>query len=558
MLPALPERPLRFSPDALRRPTAQRYFLDDQSFSVAKSPMPDYSPASCSSPVDSSVPSSPPASLDFLPKAADDQFPLTPTTLSSLSLSALHDGHDELGEADDGIVLPSFDPGLSMKNKSLHDQDPEDLRSESSADASSDHVRRAMPAVDDTSLEAEPSRHVDYLSHEWKEEDIWSSWRYVVARRHVYSNGIRLENASWRTWAKSKYRLGTISPEQLNWLKDCDVTWLYGPLKASIKHLRSHESPPPSRLETPSSTGDRKPILKKKTMSETILQRSLTQHTLLKHAGAILQAQEAENPRIRAPFARSTSDFRGIRISSTTLSTRNTTTSSGTMSPNEKRHIHFNNEVVQCIAVDVKDGDEDDDYWPNRIDDDSSSDDGLVMMNQLPSSKGSMTSSRSTSRTSASSESKTIAPLPPTTLKYRSDTPEPSVSQTMAAWSFNRPRSTSSPTPSVETIRPSAPQANFLLDDGEEFDDGLDFHWQPKQCASHSDGDRDGSHPWFVNPKDEEELEMDRRLHLTPSGMLMPYEERESTSNTVLGRVIDTVNTARDIAHVIWNVGWLR
>lgn len=27
-------------------------------------------------------------------------------------------------------------------------------------------------AADDTSLEDEPSRHVDYLSHDWKKEDI--------------------------------------------------------------------------------------------------------------------------------------------------------------------------------------------------------------------------------------------------------------------------------------------------------------------------------------------------------------------------------------------------
>ena len=73
------------------------------------------------------------------------------------------------------------------------------------------------PAADDTLLEVEPSRHVDYLSHAWKEEDIWTSWRYVTARKHVYSNGVRLENASWRTWAKAKHKLGTISPETLNW-----------------------------------------------------------------------------------------------------------------------------------------------------------------------------------------------------------------------------------------------------------------------------------------------------------------------------------------------------
>ena len=72
-------------------------------------------------------------------------------------------------------------------------------------------------AGDDMAIKSEPTRHVDYLSHNWKEEDIWQSWRHVVARRKVYSNSMRLENASWRTWSKSKNRLKTVSPETLNW-----------------------------------------------------------------------------------------------------------------------------------------------------------------------------------------------------------------------------------------------------------------------------------------------------------------------------------------------------
>lgn len=72
-------------------------------------------------------------------------------------------------------------------------------------------------AGDDSAIESEPTRHVDYLSHNWKEEDIWSSWRHIVSKRNVYPNSSRLENASWRTWAKSKYRLKTVSPETLNW-----------------------------------------------------------------------------------------------------------------------------------------------------------------------------------------------------------------------------------------------------------------------------------------------------------------------------------------------------
>ncbi len=72
-------------------------------------------------------------------------------------------------------------------------------------------------AEDDTAVRALPSRHVDYLSHNWKEEDIWKSWKYIVSRRGDYSNSARLENASWRTWMKSKNKLKTVSPETLNW-----------------------------------------------------------------------------------------------------------------------------------------------------------------------------------------------------------------------------------------------------------------------------------------------------------------------------------------------------
>ena len=70
---------------------------------------------------------------------------------------------------------------------------------------------------DDSAARQEPSRHVDYLSHEWREEDIWASWRHIVSKRKVYGERSRLENASWRTWAKSKYRLRTVTPEKLNW-----------------------------------------------------------------------------------------------------------------------------------------------------------------------------------------------------------------------------------------------------------------------------------------------------------------------------------------------------
>ena len=58
---------------------------------------------------------------------------------------------------------------------------------------------------------------VDYLSHEWQEEDVWASWRATTKHKASMANGVRLENASWRTWNKQRNNLKTISPETLNW-----------------------------------------------------------------------------------------------------------------------------------------------------------------------------------------------------------------------------------------------------------------------------------------------------------------------------------------------------
>jgi hypothetical protein len=70
---------------------------------------------------------------------------------------------------------------------------------------------------DDTAASSSPRQNVDYLSYDWKKEDIWSSWRYIVSNRDQFGNSARLENASWRNWMKVKDNLKTISPDDLNW-----------------------------------------------------------------------------------------------------------------------------------------------------------------------------------------------------------------------------------------------------------------------------------------------------------------------------------------------------
>ncbi|CAD6921214.1 unnamed protein product [Tilletia controversa] len=92
------------------------------------------------------------------------------------------------------------------------------------------------PLPDDAQINSVlPSICVDYLSHHWdKDEQIWASWKAMTKSKNEITNGVRLENASWRTWAKQRGKLKTISPETLNWLKDSDVTYLYGPLHEKV------------------------------------------------------------------------------------------------------------------------------------------------------------------------------------------------------------------------------------------------------------------------------------------------------------------------------------
>lgn len=161
---------------------------------------------------------------------------------------------------------------------------------------------------DDNDLMYEPNRHVDYLSHKWNEKEISQSWKYIILKKKKKDtdliNAARLENASWRTWAKARNNLNTVNPESLNWSKDSDVTWLYGPIvrdqpilsnpTSDTPSKKLHEEPKPvcdekagnitigygsddetsKRLVKSTRARGPKPILKKRTVSEIIEENS--------------------------------------------------------------------------------------------------------------------------------------------------------------------------------------------------------------------------------------------------------------------------------------------
>ncbi|KAF4468403.1 hypothetical protein FALBO_4712 [Fusarium albosuccineum] len=566
-----------FAASSLRRSHSSSNFISSSSAFSSASRLNDHYKSVSKSYAESNSSSAPSSPRTIHADSADLSYASTPAT----NLSIASDYDDALGLSDspeDHFMFPSFaqeklyvhpeirpeihhddnlEPPPSPRTGDSYTVSPADH--ENSEEGSNDTSRPGTPehaehAEDDTAVSSRPSRQVDYLSHDWREEDIWSSWRYIVTRRGEFPNSARLENASWRTWMKAKNNLKTISPESLNWLKDCDVTWLYGPLQSGQTALHSTQTEPSSvsLSKTDSLVNlNKKPILKKRSMSEVMLQRSLSTASLLKQATAAVKAQETRGI-LRPRLGRSTTDylaypFSSRRLSGDSSSVAPSTESSGITSPNsERKHIHFNEQVEQCIAVEAKGDDEEEDVDTDRYGDDSDSDDG-VMMKRMRSKKRPL--SRRKTLKASSAEGKTIAMLPSTTLKYREDTPEPRET------AMKHSRSPlMSPSSSQETLRPAKQSGRFFFgeeDDDDNLDDAL---LSPGWSSPPPEAVNGGLHRSISSGSLCEEPAGMRR---TPSGMFMPYEEGEAASaDGIFGRVIDTVNTARDIAHVIWNVGW--
>lgn len=301
---------------------------------------------------------------------------------------------------------------------------------------------------------------------------------------------------------------------------------------------------------------NKKTILKKRSMSEILLQRSLSTSSLLKQAAAAVHAQEYRKSAMRPGLGRANTDYVSLSFSSRRMSHENSTAwgtsteSSSVTSPcTERKHIHFNEQVEQCIAVDVKGDDDDDvDMDMDMYGDESDSDDG-VMMKRVRSKRRPLAKQRAQKK-AAFAEGKIIAMLPSTTLKYQEDSPDSQDSAMKHSTGARSPLL--SPSSSQETLRPSKTNAAFFFDEDEE---DLDATIQsPGWLSPPSDT---GAGGLKRSTSSNSLLDEPAGMRRTPSGMFMPCDEAETSSGEgIFGRVIDTVNTARDIAHVIWNVGW--
>jgi len=306
-----------------------------------------------------------------------------------------------------------------------------------------------------------------------------------------------------------------------------------------------------------------------------MLQRSISTSSLLKQATAAVVAQENEGRRIGRPgLTRSHTDFDTFPFNSRRMSKdasllASNASSSGAMSPNSgKRRIHFNEKVEQCIAVEFKGEDDDENIRDEMWDTDS---DDAIMMKRSRTKKKRVPILRRKSTGSVHANGKIIAKLPSTTLKYRDEEDEQETAMKHSTKVYRSPiisPSSSQETLRADSLKKSKTGRKFYMgssDDEDEDDDDDDEDIPPHGGQTHKPKaptiDDAGSQGLGLGLKESTStgsLTAERAgMRRTASGMLMPVDDEEAVGNDgIFGRVIDTVNTARDIAHVIWNVGW--
>ncbi|GAA6023129.1 hypothetical protein JCM11491_000084 [Sporobolomyces phaffii] len=274
------------------------------------------------------------------------------------------------------------------------------------------------PVPDDSEITTRlPSICVDYLSHDWSEDDVWTSWKAMTRHKSEIANGVRLENASWRTWAKQRGKLKTISPETLNWLKDSDVTWLYGPLHTAVEAVpppkvasagdrlgleplrplnkdagtpkkaatlpvpttEKLKGAPTAKKDAPATVRLRrksepktKPILKYRSLSDILMPQGQPTSPNLEQLGMDLEDQatisvhharsdshlvrlNSLNRKTRASPAHSPAGSSPERGASDSSSSASYFFQQAAAKKKERRHISFNHRVEQCIAIDSTD-----------------------------------------------------------------------------------------------------------------------------------------------------------------------------------------------------------
>jgi hypothetical protein len=185
--------------------------------------------------------------------------------------------------------------------------------------------------------------------------------RTLTRRAKKAANSNRLQNACWRSWTKFQYRLATVAPESLIWFKDCDATWLYGPLHDCAGKGSPHSGSLPASEGVSPLSICKKPILKKAS-SWTALSGRLSSHKASLHLRIkVEQPDPVNDPRLTGRIAGSALPsciHHCVSTAATGLKPTDTRalphplTLSDTRVPTSSRRVQSSEEVKQVQAVD--------------------------------------------------------------------------------------------------------------------------------------------------------------------------------------------------------------
>lgn len=156
-----------------------------------------------------------------LPPSAASSFETVSSASSRDStLDTFDSSVDSSLSLDTDIDFPNYDDvsfggghGSSLgvpPSSPAYGEDSSDEPPETSTDTTRSDSPLPTPTVaDDTAIRDDPSRQVDFLSHDWREEDIWASWRHIVSqRKSLY--GERSRYAITRTLGLGLYLHGAV------------------------------------------------------------------------------------------------------------------------------------------------------------------------------------------------------------------------------------------------------------------------------------------------------------------------------------------------------------
>ncbi|EXJ73394.1 uncharacterized protein A1O5_03154, partial [Cladophialophora psammophila CBS 110553] len=170
---------------------------------------------------------------------------------------------------------------------------------------------------------------------------------YRYRNRQTMQNSMRFENA------QKRHALNTLNPATLNWWKERDLTWLYGPWQSESRGPGevSNRGSPDALSSLPSV--HRKPIWKWKSTSAAILGGVQSQISLLQRADGLLRAQLETSTVVqqRESSTDPTANFSSfVRSATSTLPEgrkRYSFANSQPPTPCEIEHGRFNDQVQQ-------------------------------------------------------------------------------------------------------------------------------------------------------------------------------------------------------------------